>query len=158
MPLPDLAVLAEGDLPTGQHWILKAGGTRADFYTFLETIHPDGHRDEGGMGGPPLPAGGLMNTYTGGADRGLRRVVVRADPHVARVRVQLASGEQLDLALVATQADPGLSFFVTLLPPGADLVSVVPFGADGQPLEPQDLSGHEAAWQRFQRRPGRPEA
>ena len=38
MPLPDLDVLAEGDLPTGQHWILKAGGTSADeFYTFLET-------------------------------------------------------------------------------------------------------------------------
>ena len=54
MSLPDLAVLAEGDLATGEHWILKAGGTRDEFYTFLETIHPDGHRDEGGMGGPPL--------------------------------------------------------------------------------------------------------
>ncbi|MDX6336984.1 MAG: hypothetical protein QOG05_4324 [Streptosporangiaceae bacterium] len=63
MPLPDLDVLAEGDLPTGQHWILKAGGTSADdFYTFLETIHLDGHRDEGGMGGPPLYPGSLMNT------------------------------------------------------------------------------------------------
>ena len=46
MSLPDLAVLAEGDLATGEHWILKAGGTHDEFYTFLETIHPDGHRDE----------------------------------------------------------------------------------------------------------------
>jgi hypothetical protein len=55
MSLPDLAVLAEGDLATGEHWILKAGGTHDEFYTLLETIHPDGHRDEGGMGGPCSP-------------------------------------------------------------------------------------------------------
>lgn len=50
MSLPELATVAEGDLPGGQHWILQAGGTREDFYTFLETVHPDGHRDQGGMG------------------------------------------------------------------------------------------------------------
>ena len=96
MPAPDLAVLADGDLSTGEHWILRAGGTSTDFYTFLETVHPDGHRDEGGMGGPPLYPGSLLNIYTGGSERGLRRVVVRADPRVARVRVHLASGEPLD--------------------------------------------------------------
>jgi hypothetical protein len=52
MPRPGLEVLAEGDLPTGEHWILRGGGTSGDFHTLLETIHPDGHRDEGGMGGP----------------------------------------------------------------------------------------------------------
>jgi hypothetical protein len=158
MPLPDLAVLAEGDLPTGQHWILKAGGTSDDFYTFLETVHPDGRRDEGGMGGPPLPAGCLMNTYTGGSERGLRRVVVRADPRVARVRVQLASGERIELPPLATRPDVGVSFFAALLPPAAGLVSVTPVDADGQVLEPQDLSRHEAGWQQFLRRHGRPEA
>jgi hypothetical protein len=155
MPLPDLDVLAEGDLPTGQHWILKAGGASADdFYTFLETIYPDGHRDEGGMGGPPLHPGSLMNTYTGGSDQGLRRVVVRADPRVARVRVQLASGEQLDLPSLATRPDVGVSFFAALLPRTAELASVTAIGADGQMLEPQDLSGHEESWQRFLRRNG----
>jgi len=39
-----------------------------------------------------------MNTYTGGSGQGMRRVLVRADPRVARVRVHLGSGEQLDLA------------------------------------------------------------
>lgn len=154
MPQPDLVVLAEGDLPAGQHWILKGGGTRSDFYTFLETIHPDGHRDEGGMGGPPLYPGTLMNTYTGGSDRGLRRVVVRADPRVARVRVELASGEPLDLPPLASRADLGVSFFATLLPQTAVLVSVAGVGADGQVLEPQDLSKQEEGWQRFRRRRG----
>jgi hypothetical protein len=153
MPLPDLDVLAEGDLPTGQHWILKAGGTSADdFYTFLETIHPDGHRDEGGMGGPPLYPGSLMNTYTGGSGQGLRRVVVRADPRVAWVRLQLASGEQLDLPPLATRPDVGVSFFAKLLAKDAQLASVTAIGADGQVLEPQDLSVHEEGWQRFGRR------
>ena len=51
---PELPVLAEGDLPAGQHWLLRAGGTQADFATFLETVYPDGRRDSGGMAGPPL--------------------------------------------------------------------------------------------------------
>jgi hypothetical protein len=151
MPQPNLAVLAEGDLPAGQHWILKGGGTRRDFYTFLETIHPGGHRDEGGMGGPLLYPGSLMNTYTGGSGGGLRRVVVRADPRVARVRVELASGELLDLPPLATRSDLGVSFFATLLPQTEGLVTVTAVGADGQVLEPQDLSGHEEGWQRFLR-------
>jgi hypothetical protein len=116
MPLPDMAVLAEGGLPTGQRWVLRAGGTSSDFYTFLQTIHPDGHRDEGGMGGPPLYPGSLMNTYTGRSEQGMRRVLVRADPHVARVRVHLGSQEQLDLPPVAARPDLGLVFFATLLP------------------------------------------
>jgi hypothetical protein len=151
-----MAVLAEGSLPTGQRWVLRAGGTSSHFYTFLETIHPDGHRDEGGMGGPPLYPGSLTNTYTGGSERGMRRVLVRADPHVARVRVHLGSGEQLDLPPVAARPDPGLVFFATLLPPSAVLVSVVAIDENGQVLEPYDLSRHEAGWQRFQHRHGRP--
>ena len=156
MPLPDLAVRAEGDLPEGQHWILRAGGTSADFYTLLETVHPDGHRDEGGMGGPLLCPGSLLNTYTGGSGRGLRRVVVRADPRVARVRVHLVRGEPLDLAPLATLPDAGVSFFAALLPQAAELVSVTAIGAHDEELEPQDLARHEASWQRFLRRHGRP--
>jgi hypothetical protein len=103
-------------------------------------------------GGPPLYPGSLMNTYTGGSGQGLRRVVVRADPRVACVRLQLASGEQLDLPPLATRPDVGLSFFATLLAKDAQLASVTAIGAEGQVLEPQDLSGHEESWQRFGRR------
>jgi hypothetical protein len=158
MPLPDMAVLAEGGLPTGQRWVLRAGGTSSHFYTFLETIYPDGHRDEGGIGGPPLYPGRLMNTCTGGTERGMRRVLVRADPQVARVRVLLGSGERLDLPPVAARPDLGLVFFAALLPPSAVLVSVVAIDENGQVLEPQDLSHHEANWQRFPRQHGHPGA
>jgi hypothetical protein len=148
----ELPVVAEGELPTGERWILKAGGTHTDYYTFLETVHPDGRRDEGGMGGPPLYPGAMMNTYTGGTEHGLRRVVVRADPRVARVRVLLASGEGVELPLLATQSEMGIAFFAALLPRSAELVSVTAIGPDGNALEPQDLSRSEAAWQRFLRR------
>lgn len=158
MPLPEMAVLAEGALPAGLRWVLRAGGTSSSFYTFLETIHPDGHRDEGGMGGPPLYPGSVMNTYTGGSERGIRRVLVRADPRVARVRVHLGGGEQVDLPAVAARPDLGLVFFAALLPASAVLVSVAAIDENGQVLELQDLSGYEAGWQRFLRRHGHPGA
>jgi hypothetical protein len=99
-----------------------------------------------------------MNTYTGGADGGLRRVVVRADPRVAWVRVQLASGERIKLPPLATRPDVGVSFFAALLPQTAGLVSVTALDTGGEVLEPQDLSRHEAAWQHFLRRHGSHEA
>ena len=46
----------------------------------------------------------------------------------------------------------------TLLPRTAGLISVTAIGASGQALEPQDLSGREQAWQRFQHRTGGPPA
>jgi len=158
MSFPDLAVVAEGGLPTGEHWILKAGGTGTDFYTFLETIHPDGHRDEGGMGGPPLAEGRLISTYTGGADGGLRRVVVRTDPRAARVRLQLTSGERLELPPLATWPDVNVTFFATLLPRTAGLASIAALDAEGSVLDPQDLGFHEAGWQQFLRRSEDPES
>jgi hypothetical protein len=96
MSLPELTTVAKGDLPSGQHWILQAGGTREDFYTFLETVHPDGHRDQGGMGGPQLYPGRLLNTYSG-HDRGPLRLIVRADPRVARLRLTLTTVERLGI-------------------------------------------------------------
>lgn len=154
MARSDPAVIAEGDLPSGEHRILRAGGTSADFETSLETIHPGGRRDQGGMGGPPLWPGSIINIYTGGTDTGLRRIVVRADPRVALVRVQLASGDHLDLPPVATLPDPSLAFFATLLPRTAAIAAITAIDATGQTLEPQYLARHEQAWQHLQHRTG----
>ncbi len=135
MAEPDLAVVAEGDLPSGQHWIVRAGRTGDDFYTMIKTIHPDGHSDEGGLGGPPLYPGSVLNAYSGAADGGLRRVLLRADPRVARVLLWLESGEQFVLAPLATWPDPGVTFFAALLPRTADFASATAIGADGAVLE-----------------------
>jgi hypothetical protein len=135
MAEPDLAVVAEGDLPSGQHWIVRAGGTAEDFYTVIATIHPDGHSDEGGMGGPPLYPGSVLNVYTGAADGGLRRVLLRADRRVARVLLRLENGEQLMLAPLGTWPEVGVTFFAALLPRTADFASATAVDADGAVLE-----------------------
>jgi hypothetical protein len=146
---PELAILAEGDLPAGQHWRLRAGGTHADFATFLETVYPDGRSDSGGMAGPPLYPGSLMNCYTGGTGRGLRRVLVRANPRVTRLRLQLASEEHLEMTPVAALSDSDLTFFAVLLPQDTGLVSLTALDVDGQAIQVDDLSHHETHRRRF---------
>jgi hypothetical protein len=105
MPLPHLAVVAEGDLPTGERWAVRAGGTAEDYYTLLETVHPDGRRDEGGMGGPPLYPGHNLNTYTGGDDRGPHPVLARTSVRVRWLRMELDSGEVRDLEPVGSDIE-----------------------------------------------------
>ena len=147
-----LQILAEGRLATGERWSLQAGGTSRDFYSFLETVRPDGSRDSGGMGGPPLYEGSLLNVYTGGSAHGLRRVLVRASPAVSTVRVNLVGEEPAILRPVAEQPDVGVVFFVALLPQTAVLDSVTALDDAGDELEHPDLSRHEEGWQRFRRR------
>jgi len=129
-----MTVIAEGDLPTGEHWVLKVGWTSEDYYTFLETTHPDGRRDEGGMGGPPLYPGEYLNTYTGGHDQGLRRVVVRSDSRVRRLIMELDTGERRELLPVANDPAAGLAFFVALLPWAVSPVLLEGLDGEGQVL------------------------
>ena len=72
-----------------------------------------------------------MNTYTGGSRQGLRRVLARADPRVTRVRLQVASGQHLELAPVATLSDLDPTFFTVLLPQDVGLVSLTALDPDG---------------------------
>jgi hypothetical protein len=137
-PFRDLAVVAEGSLPTGERWIVTAGGTSDDYYTFLKTVHPDGHSDEGGMGGPPLYPGDQLHTYTGMADRGLQRLLVRASRGVHRLRLELSTGESRDLRPVGTDDAMGLNFFATLLPRTVTVTQLTGLGPGGQVVE--DLS------------------
>ncbi len=150
--MTDVQVIAEGQLATGERWSLLAGGTSQDFHTFLETVRPDGSRDSGGMGGPPLYAGSLLNIYTGGSEDGPRRVLIRADPAVATVRVNLAGEEPAILHPVAERRDLGVVFFAALLPRTAVVASVAALDEAGHELEQPDLSRHEEGWQRFRRR------
>lgn len=132
MPLPDLVVVAVGDAPGGGRWYLKAGGSAEDYYTLIETTHPDGRRDEGGMGGPALYPGCLLNVYTGRAGQGPLRVVVRADQRVRQVHFESQMGERCDLLPVADDAAVRVRFFAVLLPWTTGLVSMQGLNDDGQ--------------------------
>jgi hypothetical protein len=133
VPIDDLMVVAQGHAPGGEHWYLKAGGSADDYYTLLETVHPDGRRDEGGMGGPVLYPGRLLNVYTGRSDPGLLRVIVRADPRVRQLRFQSENGERCEmLAPSVDDASTGVTLFAVLLPWTTGLVSLHGLDADGQ--------------------------
>jgi hypothetical protein len=132
--MPDLPVIAEGETARGEHWYLKSGGSPHDHYTMLRTVHPDGHWDEGGMGGPPLYPGRLLNSYTGRAGDGPLRVIVRASPRVRRLRIHLAHGEHRDLTPAAYDLVAGLTFFATLLTGAHAIDQIECFDAVGQPL------------------------
>jgi hypothetical protein len=132
--MPDLAVVAQGETVAGEHWYLKAGGSAEDYYTMLETVHPDGHRDEGGMGGPVLYPDQLVNLYVGRADAGPLRVLVRADLQVRRLRLRSQRGEQCEMRPVAADAELGVTFFAILLPWDNGLASLEALDADGQVL------------------------
>lgn len=134
--MPDLPIVAEGESARGERWYLKAGCSPADYYTMLETLHPDGRRDEGGMGGAPLYPGSRYNSYAGRADNGPLRVIVRTDPRVRRLRLSIRTtkDETLDLLPLAEDPEVCLALFATLLPQPAELLSIQGFGDDGEPL------------------------
>jgi hypothetical protein len=132
--MPDLAVIAQGEIVAGEHWYLKAGGSAVDYYTMLENVHPDGHRDEGGMGGPVLYPDQLVNLYTGRADTGPLRVIVRADLRVRQLRLRSQRGEQCEMRPVTADADLGVTFFAILVPWDSGLASIEALDADGQLL------------------------
>jgi hypothetical protein len=133
--MPELTVVAEGDAPGGEHWYLKAGGSAADYYTLMETVHPDGRRDEGGMGGPVLYPGRLLNVYTGRADPDLLRVIVRADRRVRQLHFDSERGERCDMLLpTVDDADLGVALFACLLPWETDIASLQVLDADGRVL------------------------
>ena len=136
MTMPELAVVAQGTLPTGERWEVRAGGTDQDYYTFLRTVHPDGHQDEGGMGGPKLPDGAILTTYVGRADGGLLRVLVRALSAIYWMRLELGSGEVRVLTPVGHDGARGLSFYAALLPPAQTVTALLPLNLRGEVIGP----------------------
>ena len=137
MPLPEM-IIGEGRLPSGEHWILRAGGTEDDYDTVLQTIHPDGHRDAGGMGGPPLKCEHI-DVYTGRHNQGLGRIIVRSDAQVRKVLAELDTGEQVEVPSVGKDPAMGLTFYATLLPRSVCPTLVKAFDGEGRVIAQSPL-------------------
>jgi hypothetical protein len=136
MTMPALTVAGRGTLPTGERWEVRAGGTDQDYYTFLRTVHPDGHEDEGGMGGPELPPGAIVTTYIGQADGGLLRVLARTISVIYWMRLELGSGEVRVLTPAGHDGPRGLSFYAALLPPSETVTALLPLNLKGEVTGP----------------------
>ena len=136
MTMPELTVVAQGTLPTGENWAVRAGGTDEDYYTFLRTVHPDGRYDEGGMGGPKLPDDAMASIYIGQADGGLLRVLARTNPFICWMRLELGSGEVRVLTPVGHDGPLSLSFYAALLPPAQTVTALLPLNPKGEVIGP----------------------
>lgn len=132
MPEPDLPVVAEGETSRGERWFLRAAGSPDRYYSTLRTVHPNGHWDEGGIAGPALLAGSLFNVYTGRADDGPLRVIVRTDLRVRRLRIHLTAGQWCDLRPASDDPGAGVTLFAILLPGATSVDEMQGFDADGQ--------------------------
>jgi hypothetical protein len=136
MTMPELTVVAQGTLPTGERWAVRAGGTDQDYCTFLRTVHPDGRQDEGGMGGPKLPDDAIASIYIGQADGGLLRVLARTISVIHWMRLELGSGEVRVLTPVGHDGARGLSFYAALLPPAQTVTALLPLNLKGEVIGP----------------------
>ena len=130
----ELKIVAECEWPGVASWYLRAGGSATDYLTLLETVYPDGHRDEGGMGGPALHPGHVLNVYTGRSDRGYLRVIVRAGLPVQRLRYQSERGEQADGLINAEDTAVGVNLYAELLPWKTGVATMQALDAGGQVL------------------------
>jgi hypothetical protein len=84
------------------------------------------------MGGPVLYPGRLLNVYTGRADPGLLRIIVRADRRVRQLRFQSEIGERCDILANVDDAPMGVTLFAILLPWTTGPVSFHGLDADGE--------------------------
>lgn len=143
-------VIAEGTGPGGEHWVLRAGGSERDFRTFLETIQANGRTDSGGMEGPMLTPGSVMNVYFGTSAQGFLRVVARTDPAVEILRLRtVGKDEPIDLAPVGINSKYPLKFFATLLPGTARITSIEAVGTTGSVLAQRNTERQSMALRKF---------
>lgn len=103
--VPD-SLIAAGIFEGGLRWRLHAAGSDQDYST---DFHLVGYH-HGGMGGPKLPVGALINAYTGRDDSGPLAIAVRADPSVSGVDVVMLDGTTAPLVCAASI--DGLRFYV----------------------------------------------
>ncbi|MGH3175621.1 MAG: hypothetical protein ACRDPF_17370 [Streptosporangiaceae bacterium] len=96
----------------------------------------------GGLGGPALPVGRLMNCSFHTEQTGLRYIVGRIDRKVTRVRLNFARSNPpgTDLDPVGESAELGVSFIAAILPHSAELVSMSAWDAQGNRADQQGTS------------------
>jgi hypothetical protein len=138
--MPALTTVGQGESVDGDRWTIEAGGTRAQCLTVLLIDLPDGRSAGGGLGGPTLPAGRLMNMSWHRSDSGHTYVVGPVHPSVARVRVDLDGAGQAGLDLDPT-GDParfGVRFVGAVLPRSTRAAVSWALDGAGEPLERDD--------------------
>jgi hypothetical protein len=146
--LPPLVTAAAGRSAAGDRWAIKVGGTRADCLTLMEIEFADGHPGVGGgLGGPALTTGRLMNMSWHRSDSGVAFVVGRVHPSIARVHVQLSDAESsaIDLEPAGDPTLFGVRFVGAVLPPAARPFAIWASNGSGESVDREDLGRQDVA-------------
>ena len=130
--------MAQGTSGGGEHWTVRAGGTREQCWTILDIELPDGRQaGGGGMGGPSLPPGRLANLSEHRSDPGLHYVVGRVHPTVKRIHLEFANNAAsgIDLEPAGESAELGVAFVAEVLPSSLELMSFSAWDAGGRCID-----------------------
>ncbi len=126
--------LANGGAAGGFRWRLLVSGDAADLTTLLALTAADGSQvGGGGMAGPALYDGESINLSVHRSDQGPTYVVARADPRIRRLRLSLATGDEVTVLPVAESDALGLTFFACILP--APLLAATGVDAEGRAFD-----------------------
>ena len=142
-PAPHLVTVGQGISPGGERWSVKAGGTRASCWTFMYIELPDGRQaGGGGLGGPALPEGRMLNCSVHRSDTDTHYIVGRVDPTVRRLQLEFAndSPPSLDLEPFGESADLGIAFVGGVLPGSLELVNISAWDEKGRRVDQQSTA------------------
>lgn len=128
----DRVPVAHGVTATGEAWTIIAWRRGTETFTFLEVIDAEGHDvGGGGFGGPLLDPGMPINTFAHRPGTGGTQLVGRADPSIVRVRLDLSSGEPIELTPTGDPDLFGVRFFAALIPDGIEIVAMFLYDETG---------------------------
>ena len=114
----DQVMVLAGRCEQGYTWEVEAGGPDENFLTMMSVFH-DGRRvHRGGMAGPKLYPGSVINEYRGRKDALPYVIVARTAPQVDRVVVTTDRGAEIELPLSEIIDQFGLRFAAAVLPDG----------------------------------------
>jgi hypothetical protein len=131
-----LTEVASGHTDDGRAWVIEAGGSSSECWTFMRIRRPDGRwTPGGGLGGVAIGAGRSMNLSTHREDDDLAYVVGRVHPRVSLVRLRLATGEVLDVRPSGVAPDLGVRFVGLVLPERAVVTAAEALDDSGRMLE-----------------------
>lgn len=150
-PAPPLATVGQGISPGGERWSVKAGGTRAACWTFMYIELPDGRQSGGGgMGGPALPEGRMLNFSVHRSDTDVQYIVGRVDPAVKRLHLEFAGGlpSGMDLEPFGQSADFGIAFVGGVLPGSLELTNVSAWDEKGRRVDERSTSHYRTFFNR----------
>lgn len=105
---------AHGDMT----WQVRVHGDDAELSSMLYLYRGTKMLDGGGMGGPPLYPGELVNESRGYSDQSPWQIMVRTHPDVTSVVATTERGARLDVPLSQVIQPWGLRFGVAILDDG----------------------------------------